>query len=134
MSTKTIVNDLRYSVASTSQEAASADVERVFLPDAAQCKFLDLQYIALDQIIERPVEKDKGKSCLNLWDFLYTVWDIFFPDRGREAYRRLEGDDTTPIVVYKSGSRYYVADGNNGLAAARYLGKAFVLAEVRELP
>jgi hypothetical protein len=39
-----------------------------------------------------------------------------------------------PIAVYKSGNRYFVTDGGHCLAAARYLGQAYVLAEVRELP
>lgn len=37
-------------------------------------------------------------------------------------------------AVYKSGNRYFVTDGGHCLAAARYLGQAYVLAEVWELP
>jgi ParB-like chromosome segregation protein Spo0J len=37
-------------------------------------------------------------------------------------------------VAYQSGDRYIVADGNTRLAAARYVGSAYVLAEVWELP
>jgi hypothetical protein len=104
------------------------------LPDTAQCKFLGLLYIALDEIVENSAEKGKGKSRLSLRDALIGLWEILFPDRGRETYRRLEGDDMTPITAYKTGNRYYVADGSHALATARYLGRSFVLAGVWELP
>ena len=105
------------------------------LPDTARCKSLGVRYIALDEIIENPVEKDGGESHgKSLRNVLFDLWGILFRDHGRETYRRLEGDDMTPITAYKSGNRYYVADGGNSLTTARYLGQAFVLAQVWELP
>jgi len=133
MDTKTVLNDIQNLFARSfsvpgSQEASAQDCcYQAFLPATAQCKFLGFQDIALNQIDEDTVEEDKGKSRFNLWD-------ILFPDRGLETYRMLEGEDMTPFVAYKSGNRYYVADGNGRLAAARYMGKAYILAEVWEWP
>ena len=98
-------------------------------PNTAQCEFLGLRYIALDEIIE----KDKEASRFSLQEILFGLREILFPDHERETYRRLEGEDTTPVTAYKSGNRYVVTDGGNCLAKARYLGQAFVLAEVWEL-
>ena len=127
MSTKTFVQPLRSNVTSTYQEACLQDCRQAFLPDTAQGKFLGFRDIALDQIAGDPAGKDKGKVRFNLWN-------ILFPDRGIETYRSLEGEDMTPIVVYKSGNRYYAKDDSNRLTVARALGKAFILAEVWECP
>lgn len=129
MSTKTIIG-LQSHITGASQQACAADSRWTLPLDTARCKFLGLRYIALDQI----VEKDEGKSRFTLLDILYTLWDIFFPDRGRETYRELEGEDMTLIVAYKSGRRYLIPDGNTRLAAARYVGNPYILAEVWELP
>lgn len=131
--TDTIIG-LRSDIARPTQKVTVSDCRGASLPDTAQCKFLGLRYIALDEIIENPVEKDKGESRFALWNILLGLWAVLFADRDRETYRRLEGDDMTPITAYKSGNRYYLANGDNGLATARYLGQAYVLAEVWELP
>jgi hypothetical protein len=130
MTTTRMIRGLRSNIACPSQKVAAAECEWGSLPNTAQCEFLGLRYIALDEI----VEKDKEASRLSLQDVLYGLREILFPDRDRETYRRLEGDDMTPITVYKSGDRYFIADGGNRLAAARYLGQAFILSEVWELP
>jgi hypothetical protein len=127
MSTKTFVQPLRSNVSSTFQKECLQDCSQVFLPDKAQCKLLGFRDIALDQIVGDPAEKNKGKSRFNLWE-------ILFPDKGIETYRTLEGEDMTPIVVYKSGKSYYIKDGSSRLAVARALGKAYILAEVWERP
>jgi hypothetical protein len=127
MSTKTFVQPLRSNISSTFQKESLQDCSRAFLPETVQCKFLGLRDIALDQIAGDPAENDKGKSRFNLWE-------ILFPDKGIETYRRLEGEDMTPIMVYKSGKRYFVKEGSSRLAVARALGKAYILAEVWERP
>jgi hypothetical protein len=127
MSTKTFIQPLQCNVSSTAQKACMQDSRRAFLPEAARSKLLGYRDIALDQIIEDPAEKDKGKGRFNFWNLL-------FPDHGIEAYRQLEGEDMTPIVVYKSANCYYIKDGGDRLAVARSLGKAFILAEVWECP
>ncbi|HNT76044.1 MAG TPA: hypothetical protein PKH77_13600 [Anaerolineae bacterium] len=134
MSTRTITHDLWGNISCVSEKPASSNFEQVCLPNVAQCKFLGLQYIALDQVVEVCAEKDNGKGRFNLEDILFTVKDIFFPDHERETYRRLEGEDMTPIAVYQSGNQYLVTDGGQRLAVARYLGQAYILAEVWELP
>ena len=130
MTTTRMIRGLRSNIACPSQKVAEAECEWVSLPNTAQCEFLGLRYIALDEIIE----KDKEASRLSLQEILFGLREIFFPDPERETYRRLEGDDMTPITAYKSGNRYVVAGGGNRLAVARYLGQAFVLAEVWGLP
>lgn len=139
MTTTRMIRGLRSNVACAPQKTAASECtpERGWasLPDTAQCKFLGVRYIALDEMIENPAAKDGGESHgKGLQNVLFDLWGILFPDHGRETYRRLEGDDTTPITAYKSGNRYYVADGGNSLATAHYLGHAFVLAQVWELP
>jgi len=106
----------------------------ISMPDTALCKYLGLRYIALDEIDEHPAEEDREKSSLSLGGVLVSLWEILFPDHERETYRQLEGDDMTPFTVYKSSNRYYVTDEDNNLATARYLGQAYVLAQVWELP
>ena len=130
MTTTRMIRGLRSNIACTSNKGATAECEWASLPNPAQCKFLGLRYIALDEIIK----KDNGESRFGLQDILFSLREILFPDRERETYRRLEGDDMTPITAYKSGNRYVVADYGSRLAVARYLGQAFILAEVWELP
>ena len=130
MTTTRMIRSLPKTIACTSNKGATAECEWASLPNPAQCKFLGLRYIALDEIIE----KDNGESRFGLQDILFSLREILFPDRERETYRRLEGDDMTPITAYKSGNRYVVADYGSRLAATRYLGQAFILAEVWELP
>ncbi len=91
MSTKAMAHDLRCTFTSASKKVSAQDSRRT-LPATAQCKFLGLQYIELDQIAGDSVKKDEGKSRFNLWD-------ILFHDRGRETYRGLEGGDMTPVVA-----------------------------------
>lgn len=128
MSTTQTIIGLRGNLVSAPEKACAW----VSLPDTAQCKFLGLQYIAVDQIVESPAAK--GATRFNLRDVFFSLWAMLFPDQGRETYRQLEGEDMTPVVAYKSGNRYYLADGGHSLAAARYLGQAYVLAEVWALP
>jgi len=128
MTTTRMIRGLQSNIIYPVQKTAVACGE-VMLPDTAQCTYLGLRYIALHEIVE-----DKEESRLSLRDIIYNVWDILFPDSGRETYHRLEGDDMTPVTAYKSGNRYYVPDGGNSLATARYLGQAFVLSQVWELP
>ena len=130
MTTTRMIRGLPGNIACNSQKSATAACEWASLPNTTHCEFLGLRYIALDEIVER----DKGASRFSLQDILFGLREILFPDRERETYRRLEGDDMTPITAYKSGDRYIVADGGNRLATARYLGQAFILAEVWELP
>ncbi|MBN2393307.1 MAG: hypothetical protein JXR84_21430 [Anaerolineae bacterium] len=130
MTTTRMIRGLQSNIACTPNKRTAAECEWIALPNTAQCEFLGLRYIALDEIIE----KDKGESRFSLQDVLFGLREILFPDRERETYRRLEGDDMTPITVYKFSDRYIVAGGGNRLAAARYLGQAFILAEVWELP
>lgn len=129
MSTETIVG-LRGPITGATQPARAAESGWVLPPDTTRCKFLGLRYIALDQI----VEKDAGNRRFSLREMLHTLWDIFFPDQERATYRALEGEDMTPLVAYQSGDRYLVAEGATRLAAARYIGSAYVLAEVWALP
>lgn len=119
--------DLQCNSACLPQTDASRDSRPVLLPRPAQCNFLGFQDIALNQIAGNLVQENKSKTRFNLWD-------ILFPDRWVEDYRMIEGEDMTPIVVYKSGNRYYSADESGHLAAARDMGKAYILAEVWELP
>ena len=128
MTTTRVIRGLHSNIVCAPQKEAGAECEWIALPNTAQCEFLGLRYIALDEIVER----DKGESRLSLRDILLGLRGILFPDRERETYRNLEGDDMTPITAYKSGKRYIVADGDNRLATARYLGQSFVLAEVWE--
>ena len=130
MTTTRMIRGLQSNVACAPNKRTAAECEWIVLPDTAQCKFLGLRYIALDEI----VEKDKEVSRFSLQDILFRLREIFIPDRERETYRQLEGDDMTPITAYRSGNRYIVADSGNRLATARYLGQAFILAEVWELP
>jgi hypothetical protein len=125
MPNQTVTHDLYNPGVNVFDEVPIQDTHQACLPDAMQCNFLGVQDIPLDQIAGNPGEKGAGKSRFNLLD-------ILFPDRGVEAYRRLEGDDMTPIVVYKSGNGYCVADGSSRLEVARHMGKAFILAEVWE--
>jgi hypothetical protein len=125
-----MIRGLQSSIACAPHKRTAAECEWIALPNTAQCEFLGLRYIALDEIIE----KDKDESRFSFQDILRGLRKILFTDRERETYRRLEGDDMTPITAYKSGKRYIVADGDNRLATARYLGQSFVLAEVWKLP
>lgn len=139
--TNTIIS-LQSKVAHPTREVTPAECahpcvqeyEWVSLPDTALCKYLGLHYIALNEIVENSAEEGKAKIGSALRDALLSLWEIMFPDRGRETYRKLEGDDMTPITTYKSSNRYIVADGNSSLATARYLGQTYVLAQVWELP
>ncbi|MBN2005755.1 MAG: hypothetical protein JXA21_20530 [Anaerolineae bacterium] len=126
MSTRTIVRDPRCGFAGASEKAFAQESTRT-LPNVARCKFLGLQYIEVNQIAENSVERAEDKSRFNLWN-------ILFPDRDAETYRSLEGENMTPVVAYKSGDCYILADGGNHLSAARYMGQAYILAEVWELP
>ena len=130
MTTTRMIRGLQSNVVCVPQKNTEVECEWLSLPNTAQCEFLGLRYIALDEIIE----KNGAANRFSLHDVLFTLREIFFPDHGRETYRRLEGDDMTPVTAYKSGNRYIVADGGNRLAAARYLGQAFILAEVWGLP
>ncbi|MGC9394790.1 MAG: hypothetical protein ACP5J4_08040 [Anaerolineae bacterium] len=130
--TKTIIG-LHRNIACSPQKASTPAPEWI-LPPTTQCTYLGLHYIALDRIVENPGKTEEGRNRLNLGDVLLSLRGILFPDRGRETYHRLEGDDMTPITAYKSGNRYIVADGDNRLATARYLRQAFILAEVWEVP
>ncbi len=125
MSTKTLAQPLRGNLTHTAQKTSVQDSRQAFLPEAAQCKCLGVQDIPLNQIAGDTAENDKNKNRFNLWE-------ILFPGRGIEAYRQLEGEDMTPIVVYKSANGYFTEDGSGRLAVARSLGKAFILAEVWE--
>ncbi len=131
MANEIVVNDLWCHVNCVSRKTASPETARFVLPGSARCEFLGLQYIALDQLTDSSATA-KDNHRFNFRDILPAVWGIFFPDHGREIYRRLEGEDRPPIVVYKVGARYFAADEQD-LAAARYLGQVFVLAEVWEL-
>lgn len=138
MTTTNTIIGLQRNAVHTPHKAATAactqEYEWVPSPNTAQCTFLGLHYVALDEIVENPAGKGEDKRRFSLQNILIGLREILFHDRGREAYRRLEGDDVTPITAYKSGNRYYVADGGNALATARYLGQAYILAEVWELP
>lgn len=129
---------LRSSVIRSKQESAEAkcaqECEWIPLPDTARCKYVGLHYIAMDEISERPAAAGKNAIKFTFRDILSGLWEILFPDHGRETYRQLEGDDITPITVYKSRNRYIVTDGGNSLAKARLLGQAYILAQVWELP
>jgi hypothetical protein len=91
MSTETIIG-LRGPIAGASQTTCAAASGWVLPPDTTRCKFRGLRYIALDQI----VEKDEDNRRFTLREMLRTLWDIFFPDQERAAYRALEGEDMTP--------------------------------------
>lgn len=132
MSTTHTIIGLRGNVISAPEKARATECARVSLPDTAQCKFLGLQYIAVEQIVETSAAKRDTRFKLR--DVFLSLWAVLFPDQGRETYRQLEGDDMTPVVAYKSGDCYHLADGERSLATARYLGQAYILAEVWALP
>lgn len=138
MTTTNTIIGLRRNVTRSAQEVAAVkcaqECEWIPLPDITLYKYTGLRYIALDEIIEHSAEEDKSKTRFTFHDIISGFWEIMFPDRGREIFRQLEGDDITPVTAYKSGNRYYVTDGGNSLATARYLGQAYILAQVWELP
>jgi hypothetical protein len=125
MSTKTFTQPLRDNLTRTAQKPSLQDSRQAFLPEAAQCKCLGVRDIPLNQIAGDTAENDKNKNR-------FILWEILFPGRGIEAYRQLEGEDMTPIVVYKSANGYFTKDGRSRLTVARSLGKAFILAEIWE--
>jgi len=128
MTTTRIVRGLQSNVIRPAPQTTAVTCKQMTLPNTAQCRYLGLHYIALNEITE-----DKKENRLDLRDILRNFWEILFPEHGSETYHRLEGDTMTPVTAYKSGNRYYVADDGNSLATARYLGQAYVLAQVWEL-
>ncbi len=132
MSTTQTLAGLRGGFISTPKKVCVQECPRISLPDTAQCKFLGLQYIAVEQVVEAPVAKSETRFSLR--DVLLSLRAILFPDQERVIYRQLEGDAMTPVTAYKAGDRYYLADGGHSLATARYLGQSYILAEVWTLP
>ncbi len=90
----------------------------------APCKFIGLRDIPLEKIAG---SLDGAEPEPRRFD----LRSLLFNDHDRAEYRRLEGDDLTPIRVVERDGSYYAVAGRD-LAAARYTGKAFVLAELWE--
>ncbi len=123
MSTQTALQNLRGFVTRPFQTAETG--ERCDAPcHVAPARLIGLRDIPLEQIAG---SLDGAEPASTRFDLL----SLLFTDHDRAQYRRLESDDLTPIRVVQHDGSYYAVSSRD-LAAARYTGKAFVLAELWE--
>jgi hypothetical protein len=83
-----------------------------------------------------PVEVDKIVGSVGRWrdfDAKFRLVNKATRQRYRTILEKMkEGYTFPPIEIYKVGDRYFVADGNHRVAAAKEVGVAFLDAHVQE--